>query len=99
MKRYNQFTFWLRYKAKDCGLMQPPLSDTLALDFLRNYLLGEKWYVVNPVNHEQCNTQMVHEILMKYSREYRKEYKKAIKRQFRKSYKEKLDACTTKETY
>lgn len=80
MKRYNQFTFWLRYRSTDRGLMQPPLSDDLAVYFLRNYLLGEKWYVVNPVSHEQCNTQMVHEILMKYSREYRKEYRRWIGR-------------------
>ena len=80
MKRHNQFTFWLRYRAEDCGLMQPPLPDALALDFLRNYLLGEKWYVENPVNHEQRNTQMVHEILYKYSRKYRKEYNKLMSR-------------------
>ena len=77
VSRKNQFTFWLRYKAKDCGLMQPPCKDDLALQFIRDYLLGPDWYVVNPVNHEQCNTQMVHEILYKYSRQYRKEYNRA----------------------
>lgn len=80
IRREKQFTYWLRYKAKDCGLMQPPMKDAAALDFLRDYLLGEDWYIVNPVNHEQGNTQLVHEILMRYSRRYRKEYKKEIKR-------------------
>lgn len=80
ISREKQFTYWLEYKAKDCGLMQPPMKDAVALDFLRDYLLGEEWYIINPVNHEQGNTQLVHEILMKYSRQYREEYKKAIKR-------------------
>ena len=80
VSRNKQLTYWLQYEAKDCGLMQPPMKDALALDFLKDYLLGEGWYIINPVNHEQGNTQLVHEILYKYSREYRKEYKRAIKR-------------------
>jgi hypothetical protein len=80
VSRKSQFTYWLSHDAKDCGLMQPPCKDALALQFIKDYLLGEDWYVVNPVNHEQCNTQLVHEILYKYSKEYRKEYKRAIKR-------------------
>ena len=75
----NTFTHWLRYEAKDCGIMQPPLDAQKALGFLCNYLLGEDWYVVNPVNTEQCNTQLVHEILFKYSNEYRKEHLRVIK--------------------
>ena len=67
LKRQNQFTYWLRYEAKDCGIMQPPMNSNQALEFLKNYLLGENWYVVNPVNYEQCTTQMVYEILYKYS--------------------------------
>ena len=80
VSRKNQFTYWLKCEAKDCGLMQPPLSAQKAVDFLQTYLLGEDWYVVNPVNAEQCNAQAVHEILMKYSAEYRKEYRRACQR-------------------
>lgn len=80
ISREKQFTYWLEHEAKDCGLMQPPLPAQDAIGFLVYYLLGENWYVVNPVNTEQCNTQTIHEILMKYSSQYRKEYKKAIKR-------------------
>lgn len=76
ISRKKQYTYWLRYDAEDCGIMQPPLQAQKAVNFLKDYLLGEKWYVVNSVNTEQCNAQIVHEILMKYSREYRKEYKK-----------------------
>lgn len=79
MKRHNQFTFWLEYKARDMGLMQPPLNAQLAVDFLKNYLLGEDYYVIDPVNTEQCNAQIVHDILWKYSRGYRKEYLRGSK--------------------
>jgi hypothetical protein len=80
ISRNNQFTYWLGHDAEDCGIMQPPLAAQEAVNFLKNYLLGENWYVVNPVNTEQCNTQIVHEILYKYSSEYRREYQRAMKR-------------------
>jgi hypothetical protein len=75
VKRKNQFTYWLKYEAKDCGLMQPPLNAQKALDLLQTYLLGEDWYIVNPVNVEQGNSQVVHEILLKYSPQYMREWK------------------------
>ena len=80
VSRKYQFTYWLEHDAEDCGLMQPPLNAQKALDFLQKYLLGEDWYIVNPVNTEQGNSQIVHEILMKHSRIYRKEYKKCLNR-------------------
>lgn len=78
----NQFTYWLENEAEDCGIMQPPLPAQKAISFLIDYLLGENWYVVNPVNAEQCNTQAIHEILLRYSKEYRKEYKQACKKHY-----------------
>jgi hypothetical protein len=72
----NSFTYWLKHDAEDCGLMQPPLSAQRALGFLCDYLLGEDWYVVNPVNTEQCNTQLVYEILSRYSKEFNEEKKR-----------------------
>lgn len=80
VKRKNQFTYWLRHKAEDHGIMQPPLKAQKAVDFLRTYLLGEDWYIINPVNCEQGNSQVVHEILMKYSKDYRKEYSRECRR-------------------
>ena len=74
------FTYWLRHEAKDCGIISPPLDAQLAIDFLQKYLLGEDWYVINPMNTEQANTEVVHEILYKYSKRYRKEYKRERKR-------------------
>lgn len=80
VSRKKQYTYWLKYEAEDCGILQPPLNAQGALYFLKDYLLGENWYVVNPVNTEQCNAQIVHEILMKYSKEYSREYKRVVKR-------------------
>ena len=78
VKRKNQFTYWLKHDAEDCGIMPPPLEAQKAVNILKDYLLGENWYIADPVSTEQCNAQIVHEILMKYSREYRKEYKRAL---------------------
>lgn len=69
------FTEWLENDAEDCGLCSPPLKAQEALQFLKNYLLGEDWYVTMPQNTEQCNTDIVHEILMKHSKEYRREFR------------------------
>lgn len=80
VSRKKQYTYWLKYEAEDCGILQPPLNAQKALYFLKDYLLGENWYVVNPVNTEQCNAQIVHEILYKCSSEYRREHRRAMKR-------------------
>ena len=57
----------------DCGIFAPPMTDTEALSFLCDYLLGEDWYSPNPISKEQINTEMVQEILRKYSKKYQKE--------------------------
>lgn len=71
------FTKWLKeeWKKDKHNILPPKLDDRLALLFLKNYLLGEDWYVVSPLSHEQVNTELVHSILYKYSKKYRKEYK------------------------
>lgn len=68
-------TDWLENDAKDCGLCDPPMKAELAIEFLKNYLLGENWYVTMPENGDQCNTAIVIEILYKYSPTFRKELK------------------------
>lgn len=52
------------------------IPDKEALEFIKNYLLGENWHTVNPLSHDQTNTILVEDILYKYSREYRKELKR-----------------------
>lgn len=57
------------------NIFNPPISSDEAIHFLLIYLLGENWYSPNPLPQEQINTEIVHEILLKYSKKYRKEYK------------------------
>lgn len=64
----------------NCQFFNPPMSDRESMHFLTRYLLGENWYSVNPLPQEQINTEIVHEILYKYSRKYRKERKRYMKR-------------------
>ena len=64
----------------DYGIFAPPMGAQTAVDFLQRYLLGENWYSPNPVSAKQINTEIVHEILWKYSRKYRKEWRKWRKR-------------------
>ena len=77
------FTDWLENDSVDCGLMSPPMEAEKALSFLTDYLLGENWYVVDPISPKQVNTNRVHEILWKYSKKYRKEYKQYRKQKLR----------------
>ena len=74
------FVEWLRQESKRDELCAPCLPADTAVNFLCNYLLGEDWYCVMPIHAEQVNTEIVHSILMKYSRRYRKEYKRAVRR-------------------
>ena len=79
----------IREKVGISTMYSPPIFDDIALEFLREYLLGKDWTSPNPVDHEQRNTEMVHAILYKYSRKYRKEYKrrnKLIKDKIRTQY-------------
>ena len=71
------FTEWFsqeKAKGKD-NIFPPPLEPQLALNFLREYILGEDWYSVNPIHTTQINTEVVPEILYKCSKRYRKEIK------------------------
>ena len=69
--------WYLQEKSKDeDNLFPPPLEPQLALDFLREYILGEDWYSVNPISTAQTNTEVVDKILYKCSKRYRKEVKK-----------------------
>lgn len=61
------------------GIFCPPITGQEAIDILTDYLLGEDWYTANPVCTEQVNTEIVAEILWKYSDKYRREVA-AIKR-------------------
>ena len=51
------------------------ISDAEFRNFVIYYLLGEDWYVVDPLGQTQVNEIAVYEILKKYSRRYKKECK------------------------
>ena len=51
------------------------VSDSEFRQFVINYLLGEDWYVVDPLGQTQINEIALYEILEKYSKRYRKECK------------------------
>lgn len=67
-----------RYKnRKDKGnIFGVGVSDAEFRRFIIDYLLGEKWYVVDPIGQTQINEIALYEILEKYSKRYRKEYKR-----------------------
>lgn len=52
------------------------ISDAEFRQFIIDYLLGEDWYVVDPLGQTQINELALYEILNKYSRRYRKEHRK-----------------------
>ncbi len=49
------------------------VSDTEFRAFIIDYLLGEDWYVVDPLGQTQINEIALYEILEKHSKRYRKE--------------------------
>ena len=51
------------------------ISDTEFRAIIIDYLLGEDWYVVDPLGQTQINEIALYEILEKYSKRYRKECK------------------------
>lgn len=71
------FTKWLKLEnAKDPDNILPPELDfEKAIYFLKNYLLGEDWYVNYSGSAKQINTDIVYNILRKYSKRFRKELK------------------------
>ena len=59
------------------------ITDKEFVNFIIEYLLGEDWYVADPLGHDQINQVALEEILDKYSKEFRKEllaYKRDIRK-------------------
>lgn len=69
------YTEWLNKNWDKNNMFPPSLDPQTALDFLQEYLLGENYYIVNPMPNIQANCEVVHDILYKYSKQYRKERK------------------------
>lgn len=58
------------------------ITDKEFIHFAIRYLLGEDWYVVDPLGHEQVNQIALEEILYKYCKEFRKEVEKELERKW-----------------
>ena len=71
-KEYKEQTFDI-LRHKDDNIFPPGISEKTALDILQVWLLGEDWYVVDPLSPKQVNTEIVYQILYKYSDEFKKE--------------------------
>ena len=71
-----KFSKWLDNNWDKDNMFPPPLDPQEALIFFKEYLLGEDWYIVNPLSTAQANCELVYDILYKYSRKFRKEMKR-----------------------
>ena len=76
------FLEWLKLEnSKDPDNILPPgLDFEKAIYFLKDYLLGEDWYVSYSGSAKQITTDIVYDILKKYSKKFRKELKTYEKR-------------------
>ena len=61
------------------NMITVPISNDKTIDILRSYLLGNDWYTVDPLSKEQTNTEIVYDILRKYSKKFRKELRERSK--------------------
>ena len=59
VSRQRSFMRWQVRNWKDENLFPPELEHKDAINFLVDYLLGEDWYFVNPVNAKQGNVYIV----------------------------------------
>ena len=72
----KEFSIWLKRHQDPDNIFGPGMNASQALNFLKDYLLGEDWYISDPIGVDQANTVIVDEILRKYSKKYKKELKK-----------------------
>lgn len=78
MKEYNYNKGFEAMKSNiedtSCGLYPAPMEAQKALDILTSYLLGDDWYVVDPMNTKQVNAIITEQILDKYSKKWKKDW-------------------------
>lgn len=56
------------------------ISDREFIKFAIKYLLGDDWYVIDPLAHSQIVQIALEEILKKYSKKFKKELKNHSKK-------------------
>ena len=78
---------WLEEKntsITESNILFPPMESQEAIDFLRHYLLGDNWQVLNLLPLSHINTEIVFAILQKYSKQYKKDKKRWEKQKIKK---------------
>lgn len=55
------------------NIFPPCVTDKEFRDIVIEYLLGEDWYVIDPIGREQVNYEALFSILRKHSRRFREE--------------------------
>lgn len=73
---WGEYIRTLNKLTNEGNIFPPCIPSHVALDFLKCYLLGEDWYVVDPICNAQVNVIIVEDILRKYSKRFRKELKR-----------------------
>jgi len=76
---HSLFLDWLNTNQDPNNMLPPPIDSNLAIKFLKDYLLGENWYVAYSAPSSQVNTDIVFSILKSYSKKFRKELKREEK--------------------
>ena len=75
----SKFYEWLdkadKEQNNEDNIFCPSMEDSEAINILIDYLLGEDWYVTDPVSPKQITTYAVVAILNKYSKKFKKETK------------------------
>lgn len=71
---------WLKEHWERDNILAPSMDAQTAVNFLCEYLLGEDFCIMYPARPGQANTEIVYEILQKYSKRLRKEIRAEKKR-------------------
>lgn len=64
---------WLKEHWDKDNILAPCMDAQTAVNFLCDYLLGDDFCIMYPATNDQANTEIVCEILQKYSKRLRKE--------------------------
>ena len=55
----------IKYFDNGDNIFPKPMTDSEFAELISDYILGEDWYQVNPVSHEQCNVYKAQAIIEK----------------------------------
>ena len=89
------FTEWYLKHSDPDNIFSPGMCPDKAIDFLVQYLLPEDYWTTE-ITSSQAITEIVYDILMKYSKKFRKEVKQCTKAKRKFSS---CQNCTMSEEY